>query len=363
MHVPWSVCPGSSPKRFRAFKRKPVRFESYLYQMVIEQMKRFYSIKVKLVTLLVVILIFVFTINTYFVIEREFEILRKSLIESAKSFSILSSSSIIKNYKLYYDSGFYKYKEIIEDIMSLNSDLEGLQIVDMQGRIMFDSKELTEGKYSDILGPRMFKDDNIIERVRKSESSLKEVWIDNKRYIEIIQPHIDEWGRHDYSIRYLISFASMEQNIAGAIVYMITVNAASFLASIVLIYFFSHRFITGPIEKLTIGAEVLGKGKLETRVNIKSKDEIGRLASAFNEMASDLKKSRTELKEYSKSLEKKIAERTKELEKSKKDLESKIDELERFNKLSVGRELKMVELKRKVKELEEMLKKKGGEKG
>ena len=47
-----------------------------------------------------------------------------------------------------------------------------------------------------------------------------------------------------------------------------------------------------------------------------------------------------------------IKKKAAELEKTRKDLEAKIIDLEKFNKLTVGRELKMVELKRKIKELE-----------
>jgi len=57
-----------------------------------------------------------------------------------------------------------------------------------------------------------------------------------------------------------------------------------------------------------------------------------------------------ELEELAKSLEYRVEERTKEIK-------EKMDELEKFHSLAVGRELKMVELKQKLKEAEEELKK------
>jgi len=68
-------------------------------------------------------------------------------------------------------------------------------------------------------------------------------------------------------------------------------------------------------------------------------------------MTSDLKKSKRELEKYSESLEMKVKKRTKELE-------QKNEELARFNRLAVGRELRMVELKKKIEELEGKLKNK-----
>lgn len=47
--------------------------------------------------------------------------------------------------------------------------------------------------------------------------------------------------------------------------------------------------ISNPIKELANVAKKIGEGDLSQRANIKSKDEIGRLASAFNEMAEKLK--------------------------------------------------------------------------
>jgi len=109
--------------------------------------------------------------------------------------------------------------------------------------------------------------------------------------------------------------------------------------------YFTSRSITKPLSSLTKGTEIIGKGNLKHKIEVKSEDEIGQLANAFNKMTADLILSRKELEHYSKNLEKEVAERTKELQ-------SKMKEVERFNKLAVDRELKMLELKKRTKELE-----------
>lgn len=65
-------------------------------------------------------------------------------------------------------------------------------------------------------------------------------------------------------------------------------------------------------------------------------------------------KARTqELEELTKTLDQKVKKRTEELEEGKNILEKRVDELERFHKLTVGRELKMSELKKEIQKLKE----------
>ena len=51
------------------------------------------------------------------------------------------------------------------------------------------------------------------------------------------------------------------------------------------------------LARLRDGTVEIGKGNLETRINVDSRDEIGQLATAFNEMVGLLKHSRDEIKE------------------------------------------------------------------
>ncbi|MBI2840450.1 MAG: methyl-accepting chemotaxis protein [Acidobacteria bacterium] len=51
------------------------------------------------------------------------------------------------------------------------------------------------------------------------------------------------------------------------------------------------RSITTPVRELTEGAKLLGTGKLDHRIEIRSRDELGELGAAFNRMAGDLRTS------------------------------------------------------------------------
>ena len=63
--------------------------------------------------------------------------------------------------------------------------------------------------------------------------------------------------------------------------------AAAGLAAVLLTIFLSQR-ILGPVEALTVAARRMEKGDLSQRVQVRSSDEIGALAHAFNAMADGL---------------------------------------------------------------------------
>ena len=65
------------------------------------------------------------------------------------------------------------------------------------------------------------------------------------------------------------------------IILAVTVTTSSLLIA---------RSISKPLDELTKGAEIIGKGDLEHKVGVKSKDELGELAAAFNKMTESLKK-------------------------------------------------------------------------
>ncbi|MCK4782054.1 HAMP domain-containing protein [Candidatus Parcubacteria bacterium] len=143
----------------------------------------------------------------------------------------------------------------------------------------------------------------------------------------------------------------------------------TFLLVLILVIFVSiilNRNLVRPLQNLIKGIRKVSEGNLDIKLKVISRDEIGELTSSFNAMVEDLKKSKTALEEEKASLEIKVKARTRELaelnqtleEQVKtrtKELQNRINELERFHKLTIGREVKMIELKQEIKKLEEKL--------
>lgn len=83
-----------------------------------------------------------------------------------------------------------------------------------------------------------------------------------------------------------------------------------------IVAFYLSRAIAKPVLQLAEGAERIGRGELETRVKIKSTDEIGKLGNAFNEMALAIGGKEAQLRQAAAELEQRIKDRTRELQAS-----------------------------------------------
>ena len=256
---------------------------------------------------------------------------------------------------------------IIEEKMQLSDFLAiTFEVAEAKAGIAYKYKLIEEiGKYEDVIYARIVKSTGEIylstdgsemgkfikdPAIRTNKTMIKDDVYNNENIKVAVSP-----SSSGHTIWLGFSLKKLERTLYEAALLNFLVFLPVFTIIIIISYFLSSGMIA-PIKKLMKGVESIGRGNLDYRIEVKSKDELGQLASAFNQMTKDLKDSRKKLEEYSKQLEKQVAERTDELEISKKKMESKVDELEKFSKLGVGRELKMVELKKRISELEEKLK-------
>lgn len=140
----------------------------------------------------------------------------------------------------------------------------------------------------------------------------------------------------------LVAKISRDFNIASSGLVMVSIILAIIVAVAL------SKYLTRPINELRDAVEKMKEGSFEVKIGQKLKesgDEVGRLAVVFSRMAGNLNS-------LYKSLEIKVAERTKELEEAKKMIEGRMEESEKMNKLMVGREIRMTELKDKITLLE-----------
>jgi signal transduction histidine kinase len=104
------------------------------------------------------------------------------------------------------------------------------------------------------------------------------------------------------------------------------------------IVFFFRKIVIQRLNKLEIVSQNISDGNLDIKTHMKSHDEIGKLASSFDNMISILKESHQKLKDHSTHLEQKVTLQTDELsrkmyelEKAKKILFEKQKEIEKAN--------------------------------
>ncbi|GAI38331.1 unnamed protein product, partial [marine sediment metagenome] len=81
---------------------------------------------------------------------------------------------------------------------------------------------------------------------------------------------------------------------------------------VILSFLVSHS-ITRSIKNLSQTAQLITRGDLTKRAEVKSKDEIGQLAKNFNVMTKSLIRANQRIREYAATLEKRVRERTREL--------------------------------------------------
>ncbi len=123
----------------------------------------------------------------------------------------------------------------------------------------------------------------------------------------------------------------IEKEFALRAVYTLIVKSLIFLIfvvslSIILSVIASNK-LTITLRKLVKGADEIGQGKFNIKVETNSKDEIGRLGDSFNIMALKVSSLLKELQAYNEQLEQKVEERTAELNKALKLQEAMVDSL------------------------------------
>jgi nitrogen fixation/metabolism regulation signal transduction histidine kinase len=102
----------------------------------------------------------------------------------------------------------------------------------------------------------------------------------------------------------------------------------TFVLLLLLLNVLLSRMVIRPVRAVSEAMTEASTGRLDLRLPVRSRDEIGAMGSAFNAMASDLEASKRAIEDYSRNLEIKVAERTRALRESEEQLRSLKNHLE-----------------------------------
>lgn len=278
------------------------------------------------------------------------------ILNNALSFSEISSHPIYQDYLI---STRTRFKALLFNRMLKNKDISQVSMIGIDGRIYFNSDALkiesdsltsdyidiasSPSKFEFVSDPatlKMVKDENLSHRTIDNNGQMSE---------DIVIPVKETDTSHIVSMRYLVSYESLKESVNQ--IYLQTIIILPVCLIFIIFSILLSNSITKPINKLFLAFEQVRNGDYGTTLDNKSDNEIGMLSETFNKMVISLKESQQKQKEHQSTLEQTVDNRTKELG-------QKIKELESLNKLMLGREIKMTELKKEISDLKEKINKK-----
>ena len=329
-----------------------------------------FNLQIKLLFLVIGVVISVLVILLFQTIAREREIFQTSFNEKAMILALALDAGIGSRAELEdlqkLQSNIYKFIWLYPELVKISISVptpEGLKIV-------------ASNKVEEI--GSLAEPENTISYEQARFLSRTLILPDGTRVFSAITPiHVGGQRVGTYDIR--LSLETEEKTIVQRQKEIALTILMSIVIVIIILFLLLSKIVVLPVAEIKKGLEMIGQGQLSWRITPRSQDEIGDLARGVNEMSE-------KLKESYKGLEEKIAEKTKELEEAKsileikveartkelkelterqeeiikertKDLQEKMKELERFNRLAVGRELKMIGLKEEIRELKKELEK------
>ncbi len=233
--------------------------------------------------------------------------------------------------------GMLTFQELlIQQTIEAISSAEGVlnvRIIDSQGKIKYSSNKAGVGEVLSQQSP-------ICLSCHISDGPIKDApsWSIQKgdkdfRILNFVQPIYNEPACytstchvHPEKQRVLgiieanLSLEILDKSIKKqGIAITIYVLAFLFVISVVLCLIL-WNLVSTPVTMLAKGMEKVAGGDLDYTIDLKRKDEMGELATAFNSMTYDLKKAKQELMDWGNTLEKKVQEKTEAIHRAQAQL-------------------------------------------
>lgn len=116
-----------------------------------------------------------------------------------------------------------------------------------------------------------------------------------------------------------MSLSSLRAQIRQTRLTILLVSLLVFIGGVIIVYYLTTVF-TGQLRQMAVTAGRIAEGDLTQRASVQTRDELGQLASVFNEMVANLASTQRHLQNISVDLERRVEERTEQLTRSENAL-------------------------------------------
>lgn len=246
------------------------------------------SLKIKFALIIACVLLIVFTCASLFLITQSINSLTESLVARAETYSQLATKPLGDAYNLYHNGGIFQLNNIFGNTLKVNNTIPRIQVISVGGQVLYDTNNLESNLPSvnnttqeSIIDPKLLQiiDGNTQTDIKDSHNNV----------MEIISPYSDQYGNRPYSLRYFLSYDSINASVMQAIRTTVFLNILLFVITFISVLFLVNNSLLTPLVKLAIFAKAVGKGDFDFPLEIKSGDELERLAIDYRYMASNLK--------------------------------------------------------------------------
>jgi two-component system NtrC family sensor kinase len=305
------------------------------------KLKLFNKLSTKLIIIVSIVLLCILSVYTYLNIGYLRDNFTQNRFQNANNISDLIKKSTR------YSMLLNRSEDVHQIIKTLGTEpgVKGIRIYNKQGTIIF-STDSTE------LNKTVNQNDEACNVCHNGSTSLKTLSAkdkirifrdkNNKPVLGLINPiqnekdcYTADCHAHNSKVELLgvldvlISLENLDtiiaegtkQTIINSLLLMIILSVTSGI--------FIKAVVNRPLRKVTKGLDEIGKGNLNYKISIKSKDELGLVALRFNEMSTRLEAAYNEIKEWSETLNKKVQEKTEEL----KNIYSQVVQIEKLASL------------------------------
>lgn len=238
--------------------------------------------------------------NQSVVLDKTFEVCRNL----AKNISNLVTEELLINET--YDATHTSLSRLPE------SEITGLvntYVLNIDGIYVADMNEELTGKSPD--------QETLDYYSSLDDLTLREIRLDETPILEFIYPIFIEYQGRKMRVGTAV-FDFDKDKVYEPVVEIretiIVVSSVLFVLGIIIAFFAAFRF-TRPIQLLSEGAKLIGEGDLNYRIPIGGRDEIGQLASTFNQMTH-------RIQDFTNNLETMVAQRTDELNQTLQEVQA-----------------------------------------